>query len=238
MEQSAQPFPRHVAIIMDGNGRWAKQRSLARIKGHCAGVDSCREIIKCSRELGIEALTLFAFSSENWRRPKLEVQSLLNLLLTSLENELESLEQQQIRLRFIGNIKQLNSSLCDKIATAEMATRDFSAMQLVIAINYGGRWDITSAARQLCQDVLKNKIHVTDIDESLFSHYMSLTPLPEPDLFIRTSGEYRISNFLLWSLAYTELYFTDVLWPDFKRAEFQQALAAYAKRQRRFGQAS
>ena len=231
-------LPKHIAIIMDGNGRWASKRHFSRMTGHKVGVESTREIIKCCKEIGINVLTLFTFSSENWHRPAVEVENLLDLLLSSLTKELPSLKEQEIRLRFIGNWQQFNRPLREKIQAASTATQNFSGMQLVIAVNYGGRWDIVNAARHVCEDVVSGNVAINDINEKLFADYISLKELPEPDLFIRTSGEYRISNFLLWSFAYTELYFTDVLWPDFKREQLLQALSAYAKRQRRFGRAS
>ena len=228
-------LPRHIAIIMDGNGRWALQRRLPRMAGHRAGLHSAREVVRCCLEKGIHTVTLFTFSSENWLRPKQEVAGLMKLMLMTLENELDSLDKSGIRLRFIGHWQQFNSGLRDKIIAAEAKTKNNKAMQLVIAANYGGRWDITQAAQQIVRDVQANKIALEDIDENLFGQYISVAQLPEPDLFIRTSGEFRISNFLLWSLAYTELYFPEVLWPDFKQAHFEEALAAYAKRCRRFG---
>ncbi|MFQ5487039.1 MAG: isoprenyl transferase [Gammaproteobacteria bacterium] len=228
-------LPRHVAIIMDGNGRWAKKRFMPRIAGHRAGVEAVRNTVRsCSRK-GIEVLTLFAFSSENWHRPREEVSLLMELLLTALQREVRKLHENNVCLRFIGDRSAFADKLVAKMADAEQLTCANSGLQLVIAVNYGGRWDITQAARQLASQVASGELSVDEIDEALLASRLSLAGLPEPDLFIRTGGEQRVSNFLLWQLAYTELYFTDTLWPDFDDQAFDAALDSFAGRQRRFG---
>ncbi len=229
-------LPRHVAIIMDGNGRWAKKRFLPRFAGHKAGVETVRKIVEISAELRIEALTLFAFSSENWQRPKKEVDILMDLFVSSLEKEVKQLHQNGIRLQFIGDRSEFNQKLQSRIAESEQLTRDNQGMRLVIAANYGGKWDIVQAARQLAEQVRQGTIEPQDITADMLHQYISLSDLPEPDLFIRTSGEHRISNFMIWQLAYTELYFTNILWPDFDRAAYMDALKSFADRERRFGQ--
>ncbi len=228
-------LPRHVAIIMDGNGRWAKARHMPRFAGHRAGVGKVREIVEeCSRR-DIEALTLFAFSSENWRRPKQEVSLLMDLLWTSLNREIRKLHDNNIRVRFIGDRSVFAQRIADRIAAAEEKTSQNTGMTLVIAVNYGGRWDIVNACRELLGQVQQGQLSADAIDEKTFAAHLSMQGLPEPDLFIRTGGEQRISNFLLWHLAYTEFYFTHVLWPDFGAQAFDEALDSFARRQRRFG---
>ena len=228
-------LPRHIAIIMDGNGRWAEQRNLPRVSGHKAGVESVRNTVQSCAELKIEALTLFAFSSENWRRPKQEVGMLMDLFLISLEREAEKLHKNNVQLHIIGDRSAFNSKLQAQIHKAETLTTDNTGLVLCIAANYSGRWDITQAAQKLAQRVEQGILRAEDITAKKLEAAMILHGLPEPDLFIRTSGEQRISNFLLWQLAYTELYFTDILWPDFNRSHLDDALAAFAGRQRRFG---
>ncbi len=231
-------LPRHVAIIMDGNGRWAKRRLLPRTAGHRAGVSVVRKTVERCAELGVEVLTLFAFSSENWRRPADEVSVLMRLFDRALAQEAQRLHDNGIRLRVIGDRSAFSSHLQKRIADTEALTCDNRRMTLLIAANYGGRWDITQAARQLAGRVERGEIAVTEINEEILAAHLSFAGLPEPDLFIRTGGELRISNFLLWQLAYTELYFTDVLWPDFDEKELDRAIAEYAKRERRFGHIS
>ncbi|OGT18671.1 MAG: di-trans,poly-cis-decaprenylcistransferase [Gammaproteobacteria bacterium RBG_16_57_12] len=228
-------IPRHVAIIMDGNGRWAKQRKRPRIFGHQAGVESVRGIVKQCAAKGIEILTLFAFSSENWRRPEEEVGLLMDLFLIALEREANRLHKNNVRLRIIGERSAFSDKLQRKITEAEQLTRDNTGLIVVVAANYGGRWDISQAAQTLAQQVAAGALELRDITPERLAAQLSLADLPEPDLFIRTGGEQRISNFLLWQLAYTELYFTEVLWPDFDETEFEQALNSFAGRQRRFG---
>lgn len=228
--------PRHIAIIMDGNGRWAKKRHMPRFMGHRKGVEIVRDVVKSCLKAEIKVLTLFAFSSENWRRPQKEVSMLMDLFISSLKAEVAELNQNNVCLRFIGDCSQFTDKLNAHIATAEKTTTDNDGLILNIAVNYGGRWDITQACQNIAGQVAAGHITVDDIDDDLISSSLSLNGQPEPDLFIRTGGEKRISNFLLWQLAYTELYFTDILWPDFTDEAFQKALQSYASRQRRFGQ--
>ena len=227
--------PRHIAIVMDGNGRWAKKRFLPRIAGHRAGVEAAREVTRnCALE-NIEVLSLFAFSSENWSRPKAEVSYLMRLFLKGLEREIAMLTEYNVRLRFIGNRNQFDSKLYHKIQEVEAATAVNSGMILIIAVDYGGQWDITQAAQQCARAIEAGDIKSDDMTAELISSKLSFADLPNPDLFIRTSGEMRISNFMLWQLAYSELYFTDILWPDFDKAALDKALIHFAKRDRRYG---
>ncbi len=228
-------LPRHVAIIMDGNGRWARKRLLPRVAGHRAGVTPVRVCIEQCVRQDIAALTLFAFSSENWARPPEEVGSLMGLFLDALDREIDELQSNGVRLRFIGERHNLSQVLQQRISSAESRTAGNSRLALQIAVSYGGRWDLVEAARVLAQRCAAGTLLPQDIDESLLSSTLSVADLPDPDLFIRTGGEQRISNFLLWNLAYTELYFTDQLWPDFDAASFQIALDWFASRNRRFG---
>ena len=227
--------PRHVAIIMDGNGRWARKRHLPRVAGHRVGLEAVRKTITACVEQGVEVLTLFAFSSENWRRPQEEVGLLMKLFMTALDNEVSKLHRNGVRLRVIGELTAFAPELQQRIADAEALTAGNTTLSLNIAANYGGRWDIAQAARSLAARVERGEMRSEEIDEELLRSQLSLADLPEPDLFIRTGGEQRISNFLLWQLAYTELYFTDLLWPAFDGAALQQALDSFAGRQRRFG---
>ena len=232
-------LPRHVAIIMDGNGRWAKQRGLPRIAGHNAGVSSLREIVKCCTTRGVEALTVYAFSTENWKRPLAEVSRLMELFMTSLrKGEIAELNKNNIRLRFIGNYKAFPESLQKSIEAAQAMTRNNTGLQFVVAVNYGGRWDITNAVGIVADKIRTGTLAAGDINEEMLGSFIALSDLPPPDLFIRTGGERRISNFLLWQLAYTELYFTDCLWPDFGPDQFAAALDWFSGRERRFGQTS
>lgn len=228
-------IPRHVAIIMDGNGRWARKRHMPRIAGHRVGLEAVRKTIKACVEQGVEVLTLFAFSSENWRRPKEEVGLLMKLFMTALDNEVKKLHKNGVRLRIIGDVTAFSPELQQRITDAEALTADNSTLHLNIAANYGGRWDIAQAVRNLAKQVRLGEIAADDISEEMIGKQLSLAELPEPDLFIRTGGEQRISNFLLWQLAYTELYFTDLLWPSFDAEALQQAIDSYSGRQRRFG---
>jgi len=230
------PLPRHVAIIMDGNGRWANRRHLPRFAGHRAGVEAVRNIVQDCAKRKIEALTLFAFSSENWRRPKNEVSLLMDLLMTSLQREVSKLHENGVRLKIIGDRNAFPKKLQKQIETAEYMTRDNNGLVLIVAVNYGGRWEITQAARKVAEQVAAGQLDPEQIDEGLMGSCLELHGLPEPDLFIRTGGEERISNFLLWHLAYTEMYFTEILWPDFNSDAFRDALISFTKRQRRFGQ--
>jgi len=228
-------LPRHVAIIMDGNGRWARKRLLPRVAGHRAGITPVRLCIEQCVRQGIAALTLFAFSSENWARPPEEVGSLMGLFLDALDRELDELHGSGVRLRFIGERGNLSAVLQQRIVSAEARTAGNTRLALQIAVSYGGRWDLLEAARRLAQRCADGTLTPQDIDESALAAELSIAELPDPDLFIRTGGEQRISNFLLWNLAYTELYFTDQLWPDFDAAGFQAALEWFAGRNRRFG---
>ncbi len=228
-------LPRHVAIIMDGNGRWARARMLPRNVGHREGVKAVRCVVEAARDHGIEVLTLFAFSSENWKRPNDEIGMLMSLFVRALEKEVDVLHRNAIRLRFIGDRSAFSSGLCDLIERAEERTRENKRMDLVIAANYGGQWDITRAAQALARKVHDGLLEPDAIDSETLAAEISLNDIPAPDLFIRTGGEQRISNFLLWQLAYTELYFTDILWPAFDETAFDDALSFYETRQRRFG---
>lgn len=228
--------PRHVAIIMDGNNRWARARRMNGVAGHKAGVNSVRSVVEtCARE-GVEVLTLFAFSSENWRRPEDEVSALMRLFLFALEREVKKLHKNNIRLRIIGDRSAFSPLLQEHMARAEEMTRDNTLMTLVIAANYGGHWDIAQATRQVAARVAAGELTPADITEDVIQQNLSIGDLPMPDLMIRTAGEQRISNFLLWHLAYTEFYFSEVYWPDFRAEEMRKALAAYSQRKRRFGQ--
>lgn len=228
-------LPRHVAIIMDGNGRWAKKRLMPRYAGHKAGVSSVRQVVQSCTELGIEALTLFAFSSENWRRPEKEVSMLMELFISVLQREVDKMARNNIRLQIIGEREAFPLVLQKKIQEAEQQTRDNTGLRLMIAANYGGQWDIVQATQQLAQLALDGELSPADIQPEHLRARLMLADVPEPDLFIRTGGEQRISNFLLWQLAYTELYFTQTLWPDFGREAFDEAIQAFNCRQRRFG---
>ncbi len=228
-------LPRHIAIIMDGNGRWAKKRLLPRVAGHQAGVEAVRGTVEACGKRNIEVLTLFAFSSENWRRPASEVGLLMELFVQTLKREVKRLHSNNVRLRVIGERSAFDPKLQAGIASAEEMTKDNTGLTLVIAANYGGRWDIAQAAGRLAARVQAGQLASSDITPELIETELSLYGLPEPDLFIRTGGEQRISNFLLWQLAYTELFFTDVLWPDFKQSQLDEAIASFGRRQRRFG---
>ena len=230
--------PHHVAIIMDGNGRWAKSRSQPRHAGHRAGVKSVRETVETAAKRGVSFLTLFAFSSENWRRPQDEVSRLMSLFLEALQREVDELHRNNVRLRFVGERSQLKPKLVRKIEASERQTADNSGLNLLVAVAYGGRWDIVNAARQLAGKVASSELLVEDIDDEGFAGELALAGIPDPDLLIRTGGEQRISNFLLWNLAYSELYFTDCLWPDFRERQFDEAMFFYGMRQRRYGHTS
>lgn len=228
-------IPQHVAIIMDGNGRWAKNKGKIRTFGHRAGVNAVRAAVRFARDNGIKSLTLFAFSSENWKRPVEEVGVLMKLFKLVLGSEVRRLHKNGVRLQVIGDISRFDPTLIDKVQRAEQLTQDNDVLQLNIAANYGGRWDIVAAARQVATKVAEGKLQPNDINEALFDQHTSLHGLPQLDLLIRTGGEQRISNFLLWQAAYAELYFSEVLWPDFDEECFQQAINSFADRQRRFG---
>jgi undecaprenyl diphosphate synthase len=227
--------PKHIAVIMDGNGRWAAKRALPRSAGHGMGVKSVKRIVNDCARSGVEVLTLFAFSSENWKRPREEVSMLMARFLEALDSEVEELHKNGIRIRFIGSLDQLSTALRERIDNAVRLTTANAGMTLVIAIAYGGRWDIAEAARELARRCVAGEMTFDAIDESAVGQAMSLNGLPDPDLLIRTGGDQRISNFLLWNLAYTELYFCDTLWPDFGTKELTAAMEQFASRQRRFG---
>lgn len=226
--------PRHIAIIMDGNGRWARQRMLPRVAGHKRGVEAVRAVVRASIERGVEHLTLFAFSSENWRRPEAEVNTLMELFVIALEREVGKLHENGVRLRIVGDLSRFGPRLNKLIAEGEALTRNNTRLTLNIAANYGGRWDILQAVNRLRAELDAS----TPVGEVDLASRLCLADSPEPDLFIRTGGEQRISNFLLWQLAYTELYFTDTLWPDFDAAALDAAIASYRRRERRFGRTS
>jgi undecaprenyl diphosphate synthase len=228
-------IPKHIAIIMDGNGRWAESRGLPRHAGHREGVRPVRLCIEECARRGVGALTLFAFSSENWQRPGVEVTSLMQLFLEAMDREVDDLHQNKVRLRFIGDRHALSVKLQSRMAASEELTAANPGLLLQVAVSYGGRWDILQAARKLAAEVASGAIRVDAIDEARFAKELSLGDVPDPDLFIRTGGDHRISNFLLWNLAYTEIHVCDVLWPDFDKADFEAALTAFGGRERRFG---
>jgi undecaprenyl diphosphate synthase len=229
-------IPEHVAVIMDGNGRWARKRSLPRHVGHRSGVGAVRRTVESAAQRGVKYLTLFAFSSENWSRPREEVNRLMGLFLEALQREVDELHNNNVRLQFIGARCQLRPELLNKIEAAEARTADNTGLGLFIAVAYGGRWDIAEASKRLAERAAKGEIRAADIDEHTLAEQMQLGGVTDVDLMIRTGGERRISNFLLWHLAYAELWFSDTLWPDFAEPEFDEALAYYASRQRRYGQ--
>lgn len=228
--------PRHIAMIMDGNGRWAKKRLLPRVAGHKQGVETLREMVKLCDQLGVRYLTLFAFSSENWRRPPDEVSFLMNLFLTVLDREVSKLEKKGIRLKLIGRRDRFAPEIVRMIEAAEARTAANTGLTLTIAVDYGGRWDVLQATQALLRD--RPGFAEEVLDETVLTPYLAMAYAPEPDLFVRTGGEARISNFLLWQLAYTELYFTPVLWPDFDQAQLMLAIDSYRQRERRFGRTS
>jgi len=234
-EQNTSAKPKHIVVVMDGNGRWAKKRLMPRTAGHHAGVKSTRKIVEASVKECIQALTIFAFSSENWKRPEQEVSSIMELFVSTLQSEVESLHKQNVRVRFIGECSAFSEKLQQKIQSATQLTKDNTGLQLNIAVNYGGRWDVAEACKAIVAKVQAGEISLVDINAEMVNEHICLSELPEPDLFIRTGGEQRISNFLIWQLAYTELYFTDTLWPDFGSQQFQEALNWFEGRQRRFG---
>lgn len=238
MTQSSRTVPRHIAIIMDGNGRWAKKRLQPRFMGHRAGVRAVEGILKHCVASGVEVLSLFAFSSENWRRPGREVELLMELFSKALDEQVKKLHDNNIRLQVIGNINQFPNALQHKIRDAETLTASNDRLVLNIAANYGGRWDVTESVKTLARQVKAGEIDPENINESLIGQHLQTARLPEPDLFIRTGGEKRISNFLIWQLTYTELYFTDTLWPEFKSADLDKAIESFARRERRFGRTS
>lgn len=230
--------PRHVAIIMDGNGRWAKQKGKLRTFGHKAGTDAVRASVRYCLKNNIQALTLFAFSSENWQRPKDEVSALMELFVWALSSEAKKLHKNNVKLRVIGDLSRFEKKLLNKIQEAQALTQNNTALTLNIAANYGGKWDIANACKSIVADIVAGKISPEQLDEEMLGQYIQLNDLPDVDLLIRTGGEQRISNFLIWQVAYSELYFSDVLWPDFDEDAFSQAVVDFNNRQRRFGKTS
>lgn len=232
---SSDLLPQHIAVIMDGNGRWAKQRGKPRIYGHRMAVKSVRETISTASRLGIKAITLFAFSSENWKRPEEEVSVLMDLFMAVLTREVKKLHKNNLRLQIIGDKTRFSNALQKKIAAAEELTKANTGTVINVAANYGGKWDITEAVKQVAQQVSDGQLQPQDITESTISQYLSMSDLPDVDLMIRTSGECRISNFMLWQMAYAELYFTDLFWPEFDEQALLDAIAWFINRERRFG---
>ena len=235
MKSDSEALPAHIAIVMDGNGRWAEKRKRPRTFGHQAGLKALRRTVEHCGRVGVKELTVFAFSSENWNRPRREVNRLMELFLRALDKEARELHENEVRVRFIGNISGFSSELQDKVSEAMALTAANSRMTLNVAANYGGRWDIVNAARRLATDIAGGRLQPEHVNEKLFAGYTSLSESPDPDLFIRTGGEMRISNFLLWQSAYTELFFSPVLWPDFGPDQLDEAIASFSGRERRYG---
>jgi undecaprenyl diphosphate synthase len=228
-------LPKHLAVIMDGNGRWAKQKGAARVFGHKNAVKAVREITEGCAELGIQYLTLYAFSTENWGRPKQEVEALMQLLVSTIKGELKTLNKNKVKLTSIGDIGKLPLGCQKELKEAIQSTKNNDGLTLILALNYSGRWEILEAVKAIAEDVKQEKLDVASISSDIFSSYLNTKDIPDPELMIRTSGEMRISNFLLWQLAYTELFITPVLWPDFRKSHLYEALVAYQNRERRFG---
>ena len=231
-------LPSHVAVIMDGNGRWAEQKGSGRIFGHQNGVVAVRETVEAAAELGIGYLTLYAFSTENWNRPREEINALMSLLVLTIQNEIKTLNDNNVRLKVIGDTNSLPVKVKKMLNNAIENTSSNTGLNLVLALSYSGRWEIMNAIRDIAEDVRDGKIEIDELSDDTFSKYLNSSEIPDPELLIRTSGEYRISNFLLWQIAYTELYFTDILWPDFRKAHFFEAILDFQKRERRFGKIS
>jgi undecaprenyl diphosphate synthase len=228
-------LPEHVAVIMDGNGRWANKKGAARIFGHRNAIEAVRQVIEGAGEIGIKYLTLYAFSTENWGRPKEEVDALMELLVSTLKKEIDSLNKNKVKIKTIGDISQLPLACRENLEIAKEATKSNTGLTLLIALNYSGRWEILKAINELVSDMQTGKAMWRSVDEDLFSSYLDTKEIPDPSLLIRTSGEMRISNFLLWQIAYTELYITQKLWPDFRKDDLYEAICEYQKRERRFG---
>jgi undecaprenyl diphosphate synthase len=231
-------LPQHIAIIMDGNGRWAKKKGALRIFGHRNAITSVRQTTEGCAELGIKYLTLYAFSTENWSRPIEEVNALMELLVSTIRGEIKELSKNNIRLLTIGNIKDLPANCQRELHEAKEITENHTGLNVILAISYSGRWEILDAIKKICQNIKDGSIDPANIDETLFSNYLNTAGIPDPELLIRTSGEVRISNFLLWQIAYAEIYITEVLWPDFRKDDLYKAIIAYQKRERRFGKIS
>jgi undecaprenyl diphosphate synthase len=238
VETNQPNVPKHIAIIMDGNGRWAKKNGKARIFGHKNGVKSVRSVTEGAAKAGVKYLTLYAFSTENWNRPKAEVTALMQLLVTTISKETKTLNKNNIRLKAIGDLKSLSGNCNGELQNSIDNTAQNDGMTLVLALSYSSRWEIVDATKKLLNDVKQDRIKAEDVSESVFNSYLCTHDIPDPDLLIRTSGEYRISNFLLWQLAYSELYFTQKLWPDFKEEDLLEAIEDFKKRERRFGKTS
>lgn len=232
------PVPKHIAVIMDGNGRWAKSRGASRIFGHRNAIKAVRDTTEFCAELGVEHLTLYAFSTENWARPKYEVDGLMTLLVATIKDELPTLKKNNVRLSSIGDLSRLPKEAQEKLESAKKETADHTGLNLILALNYSGKWDLEQAVCQIAQDQSEGKIKADEINQELIDTYLSTNGIPDPELMVRTSGEMRISNFLLWQMAYTELYFTEVLWPDFRKEHLSEAINVYKKRERRFGKTS
>ena len=230
-------LPEHIAVIMDGNGRWAKKKGNSRIFGHRNGITAVRETVEAAAELGIKFLTLYAFSTENWNRPKMEVDALMSLLVSSLDEETPTLLKNNISLVTIGDISRLSDKVANQLKAAIEKTSHNTGLKLILALNYSGRWEIVDAVNRIKADVVAGKLN-TNITTEIFSNYLNTKNIPDPELLIRTSGEYRISNFLLWQIAYSELHFTQTLWPDFRKDDFYKAIVDFQKRERRFGKTS
>ncbi|MCF8303155.1 MAG: isoprenyl transferase [Bacteroidales bacterium] len=231
-------LPKHVAIIMDGNGRWAKQRGKMRVYGHEQGVTSVRETAEAAAEIGVDYLTLFAFSTENWKRPQHEVEALMQLLVATINSETKTLQDNDIRLKAIGNLDKLDKKCYEELQQAINNTKDNKRMDMILALSYSARWDLTHATEQIARKVKNNELAPEEISQDTVSSHLATAPYPDPELLIRTSGEYRISNFLLWQIAYAELYFTPKLWPDFRKNDFYEAILNFQRRERRFGKIS
>jgi undecaprenyl diphosphate synthase len=231
-------IPTHIAIIMDGNGRWAQQRGLPRIAGHNEGVESVRDTVEACGQLGVKYLTLYAFSTENWKRPKEEVSMLMRLLMRALRDETDKLHQNNVKVHTIGDTTSLPKEVQDELSDAIDKTKENTGLNLLLALSYSGRWDLVTATKKLAADVANKKLDLDDISDKVISRYLSTQSVPDPDLLIRTSGEFRISNFLLWQLAYSEIYISQAYWPDFRREELYRAISDYQQRERRFGMVS
>ena len=230
--------PRHIAIIMDGNGRWAKQKGQIRLFGHTNGVEAVRNVLKACVEVGVKHLTLYAFSTENWNRPKEEVDGLMDLLVQTIANEVEELNENDVRLKSIGDTDNLPEKCRNELEKAKAETKNNKSLDLILAINYSARWELMNAAKKIAEKVQNNEVLADEIDQNTLENELNLPEVPDPELLIRTSGEYRLSNFLLWQVAYAELYFTDKLWPDFGREDLFEAIIDYQSRERRFGKVS
>ena len=230
--------PQHIAIIMDGNGRWAKQQGEERLYGHTIGVESVRAALKAATKTGVNYLTPYTFSTENWNRPKDEVDGLMNLLVQTLSNELDELNQNNVRLTTIGDIEGLPAYCVEELENIRLITSKNTGIQLILALNYSARWELTNATKQIVEKIVSNNLSISDINDQLISDHLTTVGIPDPELLVRTSGEQRISNFLLWQIAYTEFYYTEVLWPDFREDDLYLAILDYQSRERRFGKTS